>query len=138
MRDLWTPTQMLGRFCTDVAMGRYDGKLTGDGIAKLGDFALIENTAIQKLAGLDTKLGGIEGVLLGSFRREEVVWRLGQRLLFSPFCPVLSVKNRMPHHLILVILPLILRTASLTPRTPGLLWWRCMSCPKRASCEGMA
>jgi hypothetical protein len=55
-KSLWSPTEPLGQFLTGMAMGRFDGKLAGDGIETLpGGMAVVENTAFRRLMGLDSK-----------------------------------------------------------------------------------
>lgn len=59
IRNFWTsadsPTEPLGRFMTEMAMGKWDAKYTGEGIERLGNFPVLENTAFRRLAGLDAK-----------------------------------------------------------------------------------
>lgn len=59
IRDFWksaeSPTEPLGRFMTEMAMGKWDSKYNGVGIEKLGQFPVLENTAFRRLAGLDAK-----------------------------------------------------------------------------------
>jgi hypothetical protein len=49
----WSPTEHLGRFLTDMAMGKYKDQLgaTSD-IQKVGEFPILENTAFRRIAGL--------------------------------------------------------------------------------------
>ncbi|KUI55036.1 Benzoylformate decarboxylase [Cytospora mali] len=49
----WSPTEALGRFMTEMAMGKWDGQLEGPGIEKLGDFPIVRNFGFRRLAGLD-------------------------------------------------------------------------------------
>ncbi|ORY70448.1 putative nucleoside-diphosphate-sugar epimerase [Pseudomassariella vexata] len=54
MVSLWSPTEPLGRFLVEMAMGRHQGSLTaGNDIQKIGEFPILENTAFRRLAGLD-------------------------------------------------------------------------------------
>lgn len=59
IRNFWksldSPTEPLGRFMTEMAMGKWDAKYSGVGIEKLGQFPVLENTAFRRLAGLDAK-----------------------------------------------------------------------------------
>ncbi|PKS05453.1 hypothetical protein jhhlp_008829 [Lomentospora prolificans] len=47
--SIWSPTEQLGQFLTQMAMGKFDSKLTGPGIDKVGNFSVIENSAIHRL-----------------------------------------------------------------------------------------
>ncbi|KAK0641821.1 hypothetical protein B0T16DRAFT_496455 [Cercophora newfieldiana] len=48
------PTEPLGRFMTEVAMGGWDGRLEGEGVEKLdGGMDVVENFAFRRLVGLD-------------------------------------------------------------------------------------
>lgn len=51
----WSPTLPLGRFMTEMAMGRWDGemKVGGPSIEKIGEFPILGNSAFRRLAGLD-------------------------------------------------------------------------------------
>ena len=51
----WSPTIPLGRFMTEMAMGKWDAKLQSEQMEKLGDFPILENGTFRKLAGLDAK-----------------------------------------------------------------------------------
>jgi hypothetical protein len=50
----WSPTQPLGRFMTEVAMGRWEAQMQagGLGIEKVGQFPILGNVAFRRLAGL--------------------------------------------------------------------------------------
>ncbi|KAI1775862.1 putative nucleoside-diphosphate-sugar epimerase [Hypoxylon cercidicola] len=51
-----SPTDELGRFLAEVAMGRYKSQFTqGKDIQMIGKFPILENTAFRRLAGLDRK-----------------------------------------------------------------------------------
>ncbi len=50
-----SPTIPLGRFMTEMAMGKWEAKLQSEQIEKLGDFPILENTTFRKLAGLDAE-----------------------------------------------------------------------------------
>jgi hypothetical protein len=47
-----SPTEPLGRFMTDMAMGKYDGKLSGNGVIRVGDSSIVENVGFRRLFGL--------------------------------------------------------------------------------------
>ena len=53
VKSQWSPTRPLGRFLTEMAMGKWDNHFHGEGIEKLGDFTIVENVAFRRLAGLD-------------------------------------------------------------------------------------
>lgn len=59
IRNFWpsvdSPTEPLGKFMTEMAMGKWDAKYSGVGIEKLGQFPVLENKAFRRLAGLDAK-----------------------------------------------------------------------------------
>ncbi|CAN8098818.1 unnamed protein product [Discula destructiva] len=50
-----SPTEPLGRFMTEMAMGKWDMKYSGVGVEKIGQFPVLENTAFRRLAGLDAE-----------------------------------------------------------------------------------
>lgn len=54
-KPLWSPTQSLGRFMTEMAMGKWDASLNGEGVEKLGELPIVENVAYRRLAGGDAK-----------------------------------------------------------------------------------
>ncbi|CAM1510856.1 Fc.00g083690.m01.CDS01 [Cosmosporella sp. VM-42] len=47
-----SPTEPLGRFFTEMAMGKLDGRLEGPGAFKIGPSWVIENVGIRRLMGL--------------------------------------------------------------------------------------
>lgn len=47
-----SPTEPLGRFLTEMAMGKYEGKLTGPGIQTVRKLRVIENVGFRRLYGL--------------------------------------------------------------------------------------
>lgn len=48
-----SPTEPLGRVLTELAMGRYKDRLVaGKDVQKIGEFPILENTALRRLAGL--------------------------------------------------------------------------------------
>lgn len=47
-----TPTQPLGKFLVDMAMGKLDGQLEGNGISQLGALSVVQNVGLRRLAGL--------------------------------------------------------------------------------------
>lgn len=49
----WTPTEPMGRFMTEVAMGRWEGRLEGPGVERVHGAAILGNAAFRRLAGLD-------------------------------------------------------------------------------------
>ncbi|KAI2602163.1 putative nucleoside-diphosphate-sugar epimerase [Hypoxylon sp. NC1633] len=51
----WSPTQDLGRFLTEMAMGRYKDQFKAKDIQMEGEFPILENTAFRRLMGLDSK-----------------------------------------------------------------------------------
>lgn len=55
LASMSSPTEPLGRFMTEMAMGNWDAKCSGVDVAKLGQFPVLENTAFRRLAGLDAK-----------------------------------------------------------------------------------
>ncbi|KAI1474886.1 putative nucleoside-diphosphate-sugar epimerase [Daldinia eschscholtzii] len=52
MKSYWSPTQDLGRFLTEMAMGRYKDQLKAKDIQMEGDFPILENSAFRRLSGL--------------------------------------------------------------------------------------
>lgn len=54
-KSYWSPTQQLGKFLTEMAMGKWESQFRGPGIEKIGDFSLVENVAFHRLSGLDKK-----------------------------------------------------------------------------------
>ncbi|KAI0880580.1 putative nucleoside-diphosphate-sugar epimerase [Annulohypoxylon maeteangense] len=56
MPQYWSPTADLGRFVTEMAMGKYKDQLkASNGIQMEGEFPILENSAFRRLAGLDRK-----------------------------------------------------------------------------------
>ncbi|KAF3768127.1 putative nucleoside-diphosphate-sugar epimerase [Cryphonectria parasitica EP155] len=51
-KSYWSPTQRLGEFMTEMAMGKWDDRLEGPGIEKVGDFRILGNVGFRRLAGL--------------------------------------------------------------------------------------
>lgn len=53
-RSLSSPTDALGRFLTEMAMGHYEDGVEGKGATVLdGGFKVVENVGFRRLAGLD-------------------------------------------------------------------------------------
>lgn len=52
-KSRWSPTEPLGKFMTEMAMGRWDASLEGLGIEKVGDFPVVENVGFRRLAKQD-------------------------------------------------------------------------------------
>ncbi len=49
-----SPTEPLGRFLVDLAIGRLDSKLEGKGVEVLpGGFPVVNNVGLRRVAGLD-------------------------------------------------------------------------------------
>jgi hypothetical protein len=47
--------EQLGRFLTEMAMGRYEDRLVGGkGVQMVGEMPILENTAFRRLAGLSS------------------------------------------------------------------------------------
>ena len=53
VKGRWSPTEPMGRFMVEMALGRWDNHLQGPGIEKLGDFPIVGNAGLRRLAGLD-------------------------------------------------------------------------------------
>ncbi|RHZ45582.1 putative nucleoside-diphosphate-sugar epimerases [Aspergillus thermomutatus] len=52
---LCSPTEHLGRFLTEMAMGRYEDRLVGGkDVQMVGEMPILENTAFRRLAGLSS------------------------------------------------------------------------------------
>jgi len=49
-----SPTQPLGKFLAEMAMGKWEDKLAEPGFEKLGEFCIVGNAAFRRLSGLDT------------------------------------------------------------------------------------
>ncbi|POS74191.1 nucleoside-diphosphate-sugar epimerase [Diaporthe helianthi] len=54
-KSAWSPTLPLGRFMTEVAMGRWEAQMQagGLGVEKIGEFPIVSNVGFRRLAGLD-------------------------------------------------------------------------------------
>lgn len=55
IRSRWSPTEPLGKFMTEMAMGRWDSRLEDEDVVKVGQFPIVENVMFHKLAGLEAK-----------------------------------------------------------------------------------
>ncbi|KAI0134820.1 putative nucleoside-diphosphate-sugar epimerase [Daldinia grandis] len=51
-KTYWSPTQDLGRFLTEMAMGRYKDQFKANDIQLEGEFPILENSAFRRLSGL--------------------------------------------------------------------------------------
>lgn len=51
-KSMHSPTDQLGPFLTEMAMGKMDGKLQGPGVFKLGGGWVVENKGIRRMMGL--------------------------------------------------------------------------------------
>ncbi|CAG7924875.1 unnamed protein product [Penicillium olsonii] len=51
-KSMHSPTQHLGPFLTDMAMGRYEAKLQGPGVFKLGGGFVVENVGMRRILGI--------------------------------------------------------------------------------------
>lgn len=51
----WSPTLPMGRFMTEMAMGRWEDGMRAGGpaVEKIGEFPILGNAAFRRLAGLD-------------------------------------------------------------------------------------
>ncbi|KAL7629838.1 hypothetical protein AAE478_001361 [Parahypoxylon ruwenzoriense] len=56
VQSSWSPTQDLGRFLAEMAMGRYKDQFNANDIQMEGEFPTLENSAFRRLSGLDRKL----------------------------------------------------------------------------------
>lgn len=56
VRRVWkrghSPTEVLGPFLTDMAMGKVDAKLEGPGAFRLGPSWIVENVGFRRIMGL--------------------------------------------------------------------------------------
>ncbi|KAI1851596.1 hypothetical protein JX266_003058 [Neoarthrinium moseri] len=53
IKSIHSPTDALGKVLTEMAMGRHkDQFVAGNGIQKIGDFPILENSALRRLVGL--------------------------------------------------------------------------------------
>ncbi|OQE01634.1 hypothetical protein PENVUL_c042G03560 [Penicillium vulpinum] len=50
--SMHSPTEHLGSFLTNMAMGRYEEKLEGPGVFKLGGGYIVENSGMRRILGL--------------------------------------------------------------------------------------
>lgn len=50
-----SPTEPLGKFMAEMAMGKWDARCEGAGVGKVGDFPILENSAFRRLAALDAQ-----------------------------------------------------------------------------------
>ena len=51
-KSMHSPTEHLGPFLTDMAIGRYEAKVQGPGVFKLGGGYVIENAGMRRILGL--------------------------------------------------------------------------------------
>jgi hypothetical protein len=51
-KSMHSPTEHLGSFLTDMAIGRYEAKLPGPGVFRLGGGYVIENAGMRRILGL--------------------------------------------------------------------------------------
>ncbi|KAI1134714.1 putative nucleoside-diphosphate-sugar epimerase [Hypoxylon sp. FL0543] len=54
-QSYWSPTYELGKFLTEMAMGRYKDQFKAKDIQMEGEMPILENSAFRRLAGLDGK-----------------------------------------------------------------------------------
>ncbi len=52
VQSAWSPTQDLGKFLTEMAMGQYKDQFKAKDIQMEGEFPILANTAFRRLAGL--------------------------------------------------------------------------------------
>ncbi|CAG8898559.1 unnamed protein product [Penicillium egyptiacum] len=52
MKSMHSPTEHLGSFLTEMAMGRYEAKLEGPGVFKLGGSYVVGNTGMRRILEL--------------------------------------------------------------------------------------
>ncbi|KAK4863163.1 hypothetical protein LT330_001941 [Penicillium expansum] len=52
MKSMHSPTEHLGSFLTEMAMGRYEEKLQGPGVFRLGGGYIVENAGMRRILGL--------------------------------------------------------------------------------------
>ncbi len=50
---LYSPTEELGRVLTELAMGKHTNQFTANDIRKVGEFPILENSALRRLAALN-------------------------------------------------------------------------------------
>lgn len=53
LKSRWSPTESMGRFMVEMALGKWDDQLQGPDIEKVGDFPVVGNAGLRRLAGLD-------------------------------------------------------------------------------------
>ncbi|KAI1487647.1 nucleoside-diphosphate-sugar epimerase [Biscogniauxia mediterranea] len=56
-KSVWSPTDDLGRFLTEMAMGKHPIASPESDIQMVGEFPILENSAFRRMAGLDAKSG---------------------------------------------------------------------------------
>ncbi|KAI5919174.1 putative nucleoside-diphosphate-sugar epimerase [Camillea tinctor] len=56
-KSFWSPTDDLGRFLTEMAMGKHSFTAPKSDVQMMGAFPILENSAFRRLAGLDVKSG---------------------------------------------------------------------------------
>ena len=52
MKSMHSPTEHLGSFLTEMAMGRYEAKLEGPGVFRLGGGYVVGNVGMRRILGL--------------------------------------------------------------------------------------
>lgn len=52
MKSMHSPTEHLGSFLTEMAMGRHEAKLEGPGVFRLGGGYVVENAGMRRILGL--------------------------------------------------------------------------------------
>lgn len=52
MKSMHSPTEHLGSFLTEMAMGRYEAKLGGPGAFRLGGGYVVGNVGMRRILGL--------------------------------------------------------------------------------------
>ncbi|KAB5576211.1 nucleoside-diphosphate-sugar epimerase [Coniochaeta sp. 2T2.1] len=53
MKGQWSPTEPLGKFLAECAMGKWQAQFQGPGFDRIGEFTVVHNSGFRKLAGLD-------------------------------------------------------------------------------------
>ncbi|KAK5651781.1 hypothetical protein OQA88_11648 [Cercophora sp. LCS_1] len=48
-----SPSQPLGKFLTEMAMGKWETEISGPGFEKIGEFAVVNNDDFRRLSGLE-------------------------------------------------------------------------------------
>lgn len=53
MKNQWTPTEPMGKFLAEFAMGKWDAEAAkgGDGVEKIGDFPVVANAGMRRISG---------------------------------------------------------------------------------------